>query len=121
MEIIVKAAWLMLAAVHAAPAAAAFSPALLSRLYGLAPDGTLAVLLTHRGAMFLAVVAAALLAAFDPASRRAAAVVVAISLTGFLLAYGRAGFPDGALRSIALVDVAALVPLAIVLFDAARR
>jgi hypothetical protein len=59
-------------------------------------------------------------AIFDPAIRRATSVTVAISVVGFLALYARAGFPAGALRKIALVDAAALVPLAVVLVAAWR-
>jgi len=120
MEIVVKAAWLVLAGVHAAPAAVAFRPHLVERLYGAAADGAVGPLLVHRGALFLAVLAAAFFAAFDPPSRRVAAAVVAISVVGFLAVYARAGLPPGPLRTIAGVDAAALLPLALVTFAAWR-
>lgn len=112
MELSIKGAWLSLAAVHALPAAAAVVPGLVTRLYGVDADGPVAVLLVHRGALFLAVLAAALFAAIDPGARRACSVVVGISVVGFLAVYAHAGMPPGALRTIALVDAAALLPLA---------
>lgn len=120
MEIVVKASWVALALVHAAPASAFFAPHTLRRLYGIEPDGDLGVLMTHRAALFLALVALALFAVFDSSVRRAASVVIAVSVLGFLAVYGRAGFPEGALRKIALVDAAALLPLTLVLVTAWR-
>jgi hypothetical protein len=121
METILKVCWLALAAIHAAPAAVLFRPALVERLYGVAADGPAAVLLAHRGALFLAVLAAAFLAVVAPEARRAASLVVAISVLGFLYAYWNAGLPGGALRVIAATDAAALLPLFIVASAAWRR
>lgn len=120
-EPLVKGAWLALAAVHAAPAAVLFAPSLVQSLYGVSPDGAAGVLLIHRGALFLALVVAAVLAAFDPGARRVGSMVAAISVVGFLLVYARAGMPAGALRAVAWVDLAALVPLALVAFHAWGR
>lgn len=114
MDRIVVAAWLSLAVVHLAPSIVLFAPALTERLYGPTPDGEVGVLVVHRGALFLGIVVAALLAAFDPPSRRLASVVVAVSVLGFLVVYARAGLPSGALRTIALVDAVALLPLGLV-------
>lgn len=121
LEPLAKCAWLALAAVHAAPAAVLFAPSLVQSLYGVSPDGAAGVLLIHRGALFLALVVACVLAAFDPAARRVGSVVVAISVVGFLLVYARAGMPAGALRTIAHVDLAGLVPLAFVAYHAWGR
>ncbi len=118
MELLVKIAWAALAAVHAAPAAVLFAPSLVEKLYGVSPDGEAGLLIVHRGALFLAVIAAALWALIQPTARQTATIVVAISMLGFLFVYARAGFPVGALRKIAVADAAALVPLAIVLWDA---
>lgn len=118
MEIITKAAWVLLALVHASPAAVLFAPDLVRRLYGVEAQGDLGVLLTHRGALFLAILIACLFGVFDPAARRALSVLVAISVIGFLIVYARARLPPGALRSIAIVDGAALVPLAWVVWAA---
>lgn len=120
MEIATRIAWLLLALAHVAPALVAFRPGLVEALYGVAPSGEAGVLLVHRGALFLAVVVVACLAAFDPAARRAASLVAAISMLGFLAVYLRAGAPAGALRRIAVVDAAALLPLAVVAFEAWR-
>jgi hypothetical protein len=121
MEITTKLAWGLLALVHLSPAAAALAPSLVERLYGVSPTGDLGVLIVHRGALFLAIVAACVLAVFDPAARRALGVVVAISVIGFLVLYLRAGAPSGPLRTIAIVDAAALLPLAFVLVAAWRH
>lgn len=110
----VKGAWFLLAAVHLPPAAVLVSPGLVGTLYGIDPDGPAGLLLVHRGALFLAVVAAALFAAFDPGARRVCTVVLGISMVGFLALYALAGMPDGSLRTIALVDAVALLPLAVV-------
>lgn len=113
-------AWLLLAAVHAAPAAILFAPDLTQRLYGVASNGTAGLLIVHRGALFLAVLAVALFAAFNADARRAASLVVGISVLGFLFVYVRAGMPIGSLRTIALVDTIALLPLALVGYRAWR-
>ena len=111
MEILTRAAWAALALIHASPAAVLFAPALVERLYGIAPEGEAGVLIVHRGALFLAVVAACGFAVFQPDARRVVSVVVGISVVGFLLTYLRAGMPEGSLRTIAVVDAFALVPL----------
>lgn len=114
MEFGIKFAWLILGLIHLPPAAVWVSPSLINPLYGIAPNGTVGLLMTHRGALFLALVVLAVFAAFDAQIRRAAAVMFTISIVGFLFVYGRAGFPSGALRSIAIVDGGALIPLAFV-------
>lgn len=111
--------WLALAAIHVIPALALVRPALLTRLYGLSADHPLFLLLQHRAALFLAVVVVALLAAFDPASRRAALLVVAISMVSFLALYWQAGSP-APLRTIARVDLVGLLPLLVVAIGAFR-
>lgn len=118
MEILTKAAWALLALVHASPAAVLFAPDLVRRLYGVEAQGDLGVLLTHRGALFLAIFISCVFGVFDPAARRAFSVLVAISVIGFLIVYARAGFPRGALRRIAIIDGAALAPLAWALWTA---
>jgi hypothetical protein len=75
-------------------------------------------MLAHRAFLFLAVAVACLWGAFDPEARRPLSVVVMISITGFLILYIAAGAPPGPLRRIALVDAAALAPLAWVLLQA---
>jgi len=120
MDRFVVACWLALAAIHASPVAVLLKPSLIQTLYGVPPTGSSAVLLIHRGALFLAVVVAALFAAFVPEARRVATLVVGISVFGFLLVYGIAGAPQGPLRTVAVVDAVALLPLAIVSWQAWR-
>lgn len=120
MERLVTMSWLVLAAVHAAPAAVLFAPGLTDRLYGVASDGTAGLLIVHRGGLFLAVLVAALFAAFNAEARRAATLVAGIGLISFLLVYARAGAPTGPMRTVALVDAIALVPLAFVGYRAWR-
>jgi hypothetical protein len=111
MQIVTPLCWIALALIHAAPAAAAFSPELVRRLYGVDPSGDLGLLLAHRGALFLAVALTCLYAAISPTARRAATIVTAVSVVGFLILYARASFPTGPLRTIAIGDVVALLPL----------
>jgi hypothetical protein len=120
MEIATKIAWFLLAAVHVSPAAVLLRPSLVQQLYGTSPDGPTSLLLTHRGATFLAIAVAAIWAAFDPSVRRMAAVLVGIAVISFLLLYVRSGLPAGPLRRIAAVDALAVVPLLFVLWNAWR-
>lgn len=120
-EKLVRVAWLLLALVHVMPAAILFVPDLVVRLYGVDPTGPAGLLIIHRGALFLAIVAAALCAMIDPAARRVSSLAVGISIVGFLVIYARAGLPDGPLRLIAMVDAIALLPLALVSHLAWRR
>lgn len=120
MEIATKIAWLLLALVHVSPAAVLFRPGLLERLYGASPEGPSGLLLTHRGATFLAIVVAAIWAAFDPSVRRLCSVAVAIAVLSYLILYLRAGAPEGPLRTVAAVDAFALVPLLLVAWSAWR-
>ncbi len=121
MEIATKLAWGLLGLAHLSPAWVAFAPVLVERLYGVAPTGDLGVLIAHRGALFVAILAACVFAVIDPPARRALGVVVATSVIGFLVIYLRAGAPSGPLRKIAIVDAAALLPLAFVVVAAWRR
>ena len=118
MERLVVLCWIVLAAVHASPAAVLFRPALTESLYGVPPAGAAGLLLVHRGALFLGVFVVALFAAFSPEARKAATLLVGISMIGFLIVYAMAGAPQGPLRTIALVDAAALLPLALVAWRA---
>lgn len=118
VEIFKALAWSVLALAHLPPAAVAVRPALLQRLYGVAPHGSEGLLLQHRGLLFVGVALAAALAVFDPDARRAASLVVAVSVLGFLVIYARGGCPAGPLRSIAWVDVALLLPLVFTTHDA---
>ena len=120
MEVLTKAAWIGLAAIHAMPSLALFMPSLIQRLYGVPSSGSVGILLTHRGALFLGVFALALLATFDEQSRRAGVLVVGISMIGFLIVYANAGSPAGALRTIALTDLVGLPLLALVTWEALR-
>lgn len=115
---IVPAAWLLLVLIHVMPAAAAFSPRLRKRMYGVEANGALDVILAHRGILFLAVAAACAYAAFHPVSRPLASIIAAISVLGFLALYALAGSPKGALRPIALVDLVGVAPLIVAIGDA---
>ncbi|MGL3823521.1 hypothetical protein [Sphingopyxis sp. R3-92] len=103
--------WLLVGLVHLVPALALFRPALITRLYGVAPDSPLFLLMHHRAALFFAVFIACIWAAFDPGGRKLATLLAAISMLGFLLLYVTYGRP-AALGTIALVDLIGLIPLA---------
>ena len=120
MEMSIRIAWLLLALLHVMPALSVFLPALVESLYGFKPEGELAVLMTHRGVLFLAVFVAALIAAFHEPSRKLASVVIGISVIGFLIVYANAGFIDGNLRRIAIPDAIGLLPLVWVAYNAWR-
>lgn len=113
---LVTLAWLALVLVHAPPALATFSPHMRKRMYGVDDAGPLGLILSHRGALFLAVASVCALAAFNAEARLAAILVTSISVIGFLIGYTLAGAPKP-LRTIAIVDAAALIPLGYVLFD----
>lgn len=114
---LVTIAWLVVAAVHAAPALAFFRPALLTRLYGLEPENSLFLLMHHRAALFLSVFVACVWCALDPVPRPLGVVVVAISIASFLLLYWRAGSPK-ALSTIARADMIGLPALAFAVWEA---
>jgi len=84
----------------------------------VAPEGEIGVLLVHRAALFVTVFAASIYALFDPSVRKLAAVVAAISMLSFLFVYFRAGMPVGGLRTIAVVDLVGIIPLAVVAYSA---
>ena len=107
------AAWLLLAAVHAMPALALFRPSLLGKLSRLAPGNPLFLLMQHRAALFFAIFATSIWAAFYPEPRQFAVVVVGISMVSFLFLYVRVGMPK-ALRRIARVDLIGLPALVFV-------
>jgi len=115
-----RIAWLVLAAIHAMPALALFRPSLLTHMYGAAPGDAVFLLLQRRAALFVVVVIVCVWAAVDPGVRRLAVVAAAVSMIGFLLLYAGAGRPP-ALRTIAVVDAAGLLPLAIVAWGAWAR
>lgn len=89
-------------------------------MYGVDETGPLGVILIHRGVLFLAVACACIFAAFNADARVAAMLVTSISLLGFLIAYAVAGAPKR-LRTIAIVDAIALIPLAIIAADVWAR
>lgn len=117
IEYITKASWGLLALIHLMPALVLFSPDLVQKLYGVSTSDDMGILIVHRGGLFLAVMLSAVLACFFIDMRRLASLVVGISVISFLYVYGRAGWPDGAMRKIALVDLLALAPLAWVLWQ----
>ncbi len=112
----VSLAWLALALVHTPPALATVSARLRRRMYGVESSGPLDLILVHRGVLFLGVASVCVFAAFSVEARPAAVLIVAISLLGFLIAYALTGAPQR-LRTIALVDAAALVPFGLVALD----
>jgi hypothetical protein len=112
----VTLAWLALVLVHTPPALATFLPQLRKRMYGVEDAGPLGLILAHRSVLFLAVASVCVLAAFNVEARLAAALVTSISVIGFLIGYVLARSPKR-LRTIALVDGLALIPLGLVLFD----
>ena len=118
MEALIKSSWIALAIIHFSPAAVAFQPSLLKTLYGLEAKGPLGLLMSHRGVLFLAVLLVCVLAVFDPGARRAAALVTGVSVLGFLIAFAGAGFPSGPVRTIAIVDAFAVLPLGLVIYQA---
>lgn len=120
MANVVSICWLLLAALHVVPSAAFFSSSLTARLYAVDATGDAALLLRHRGAMFLSVVIACAWALLDSGSRRLASVVVAVSMVSFLILYLLAGRRHGALDLIAGLDAIGLVPLLVVLHAAWR-
>lgn len=118
MESLTKVAWGLVAMIHVMPTVVLFMPEFTHRMYGILPKGDVGILIVHRGALFLALIATALFAMFDPGVRRASSVIVAISVIGFLFVYARAGMPTGSLRAIAQVDLIALLPLGFVTWQA---
>ena len=103
--------WLFVGLVHLIPALALVRPALITRLYDVAPDSPLFLLMHHRAALFFAVLVACVWAAFDPGGRKLATLLAAISMLGFLFLYQSYGRP-AQLTTIALVDLIGVVPLA---------
>jgi hypothetical protein len=78
------------------------------------------MLLQHRAALFLAVLAACAVAAFHVPSHKLATLVVAISMLTFLWLYLHGGSPER-LRTIFIADLVGLAPLALVAWDAWLR
>lgn len=107
----------LLALLHAPPAVAAFSPALIVRLYGVDKSDAAFLLLQHRAALFAAILVVCAWAAADASVRRLAAIATAVSMISFLLLFHAGGKPP-ALRTIAIADWIGLLPLAFVAFRA---
>ena len=120
MDRLVMVCWLLLVLIHAPPAAAFFAPGLIERLYAVPAEGEIGILLQHRAALFLAVLAACAVAAFHLPSRKLATLVVATSMLTFLWLYLRGGSPER-LRTIFIADLVGLAPLALVAWDAWLR
>jgi hypothetical protein len=99
-----RAAWFILAAIHALPALALFRPVMIGKLYSIASDNPLFLLLQHRAALFFVIFLLTIWAAFDPASRRIASIGVGVSMISFLILYWSAGSPP-ALKTIAMTDL----------------
>lgn len=121
MTILINLCWAALAALHVMPSAVVFSPGLLARLYGVDPAGDVALLLRHRGVLFIGVIVASAWALLDAPSRRLASAIVAMSMLSFLSLYFGGGQRDGALETIARLDLIGLFPLLVVLYGAWRR
>ncbi|MGB3166127.1 MAG: hypothetical protein WBA68_05045 [Alteraurantiacibacter sp.] len=111
--------WMVLALIHLAPAFAFFRPSILTTLYGVVADSPLFLLLHHRAALFFAVFAACLIAAFMPEARRLATIVTGISMVSFLVLHVTYGSPQE-YRTIAIVDLAGLPILLAVTLSAWR-
>jgi hypothetical protein len=120
MEVAVRIGWALLALVHLMPALAFFRPAQLATMYRVGADNPLFSLMHHRAALFVVIFVICLWAMLDPAVRRLAVVGVGFSMISFLVIYWRAGQP-AALKTIAMVDLVGLLPLALVLWAAFLR
>ena len=106
-------AFAIVGAIHLMPIAPIFVPETISRLYGIAPgDSTLLVLLRHRALLLALVGILCLWASWSMPVRPAALLAAAINVVGFLGFYALYGNPAGALRTVAIVDLIALPPLA---------
>lgn len=111
----VAGAFVALGALHIPPAFGALSPKALEALYGAgAADVGVRVLLQHRGAMFVLVAVACLIAAGVPKVRPAVFVLTAWSVLSYLAVYLAAGAPAGPLQRIALADLLAVPVLVFV-------
>lgn len=106
-------AFAVVGAIHLMPIAPIFVPETLSRLYGIAPsDSTLLVMLRHRALLLALVGILCLWASWAAPVRPAALLAATLNVVGFLGFYALYGNPTGALRTIAVVDLIALPPLA---------
>ncbi len=108
--------------IHLLPIAPVFAPDTLTRLYGVAPDDATQLLLLRHRALLLALVGALCLwAVWVPAIRPAALVAAGLNIAGFLALYALYGGPPGPLRTIALADVVAMLPLAVAAWSTLSR
>jgi hypothetical protein len=106
-------AFAVVGAIHLMPIAPVFVPETLARLYGVSSDDSaLLVLLRHRALLLALVGILCLWATWSTPVRSAALLAAAINVMGFLGFYALYGSPAGALRTIAIVDLIALPPLA---------
>lgn len=106
--------FVVLAGVHLLPIAPVFAPEALTRLYGVAPhDAALLVLLRHRAVLLAIVGVLCLWAAASEAVRPAALAAASLNIASFLLFYALYATPPGPLRLVAIVDLIAILPLAI--------
>jgi hypothetical protein len=106
-------AFAVVGAIHLMPIAPVFVPETLTRLYGITPgDTTLLVLLRHRALLLALVGILCLWASWSAPVRPAALLAAAINVVGFLGFYALYGSPGSALRTIAIVDLVAVPPLA---------
>lgn len=107
-------AFALLAVVHLLPVAPVFAPEALTRLYGVqSGDTTLLVLLRHRAVLLALVGLLCLWAAASPAARPTALLAASVNIASYLVFYLLYGAPAGPLRTVAIVDAVALVPLAV--------
>jgi hypothetical protein len=120
MDWAVRIGWGLLAAVHFMPALAFFRPGQMAAMYRVSADNPLFSLMHHRAALFVVIFTLCIWAACDPAVRKLAVVGVGLSMLSFLWIYWRAGQP-APLRMIAMLDLAGLLPLALVAWDAFDR
>ena len=115
MKIIPILFW-VLGFVHLVPMIAAIMPSQIAKLYGVVPsDNTQVVLLQHRALLLGLVGAACAFAAHNEAVRWPTLIGAVISMASFIILCVLQDQMGGALRKIALVDLAAL-PVAAALF-----
>lgn len=111
--------WLVLGLIHAVPAFALFRPALIYRLYGIAPGTDGFTLMHHRAALFLVMVVVCVWAALRPDVRPLASVALGISMASFVAIWWLSG-KSPALWTIAIADLLGLPVLLYVAWQAFR-
>ena len=111
--------WALLGLLHVLPALALFRPSWIERLYGAQAGSNSFLLLHHRAALFLAIVAICIWAIFRPEVRPLASVAVAISMISFIVIWWMAGTPPS-LKTIAVADMVGLPILAYVAWQASH-